>query len=94
MKDETYALVQRVIKNIAELFPDVYYHGGGDEPVSKCWEDDQTVRDYMSRTNATSDDLLRRFLLREISIIKKVNKTAVLWEGTNSYCKVDAQRIL
>lgn len=63
------------------MFPDGSYHGGGDEPIYKCWEDEASVREYMSAHNATGDDLLNKFLTKEVDFIKKAGKQPILWEG-------------
>ncbi|KAI9487167.1 MAG: glycoside hydrolase superfamily [Benjaminiella poitrasii] len=78
--NQTYELVDKVITEVASLFPDGWFHGGGDEPVYKCWEQDKHVRNYMKTHNATGVDLLDLFLQKEINIIKKSKKTAILWE--------------
>ncbi|KAI8642475.1 beta-hexosaminidase 1 precursor [Parasitella parasitica] len=80
IKDETYEVVDKVITEVASLFPDSLFHGGGDEPVYKCWKQDQGVVDYMKKHNATGVDLLHKFLKEELNIIQKSNKTAILWE--------------
>ena len=35
---ETYALVDGVIKDIADLFPDAFIHLGADEVNYRCWQ--------------------------------------------------------
>ncbi|KAG0182918.1 hypothetical protein DFQ28_003647 [Apophysomyces sp. BC1034] len=82
VKDRTYSIVHQVIANVAELFPDKWFHGGGDEPVHRCWEQDKEVREYMAEHNATGDDLLNLFLSKELSYIKEAEKTPVLWEDS------------
>lgn len=79
--DETYELVNKVISEIASMFPDGSFHGGGDEPIYKCWEDEPSVREYMNAHNATGEDLLNKFLTNEIQFIQKAGKQPILWEG-------------
>ncbi|KAL0090287.1 glycoside hydrolase family 20 protein [Phycomyces blakesleeanus] len=78
----TYTLVKQVIDEVTALFPDEWYHGGGDEPVYRCWEDAKSVRDYMARNNVTGLDLLNIFLEKELEIISNTGKTAMLWEDS------------
>ncbi|CDS09580.1 hypothetical protein LRAMOSA10940 [Lichtheimia ramosa] len=80
--EETYHLVEKVISEVASLFPDHWYHGGGDEPIYKCWEQDHRVQEYMSKYNATGDELLHMFLKKELEFIQKSGKTAILWEDS------------
>jgi hypothetical protein len=77
---KTYQVVQQVIDEVTSWFTDDYYHAGGDEPVNKCWEDNKEVRDYMKKNNATGNDLLQTFLTKELAMVKKNKKTAILWE--------------
>lgn len=81
VKNKTYQIVDKVISEVASLFPDSLFHGGGDEPVYKCWNQDQSVVDYMKQHNATGVDLLNIFLQKELGFIQKSNKTAIIWEG-------------
>ncbi|KAI9311108.1 glycoside hydrolase superfamily [Dichotomocladium elegans] len=80
--DDTYTVVDKVIGEVASLFPDAYYHGGGDEPVYKCWEDSEDVRNYMKEYNATGSDLLNIFLEKEVHFIKNAGKIPILWEDS------------
>ncbi|KAH8553304.1 glycoside hydrolase superfamily [Umbelopsis sp. PMI_123] len=77
---KTYEIVSKVIDEVTSWFDDEYYHGGGDEPVNRCWEDNKSVSDYMAKHNVTGNDLLQTFLTKELAIIKKNKKTAILWE--------------
>lgn len=63
------------------MFEDSYYHGGGDEPIYNCWNQDEGIRSYLKDHNATGVDLLDIFLQKEIKMIQDSKKTAILWEG-------------
>ncbi|KAI9302278.1 glycoside hydrolase superfamily [Cunninghamella echinulata] len=80
VKAKTYKVIKQVIDEINELFPDSHYHGGGDEPVYNCWDQDDTIKNYMKKENKTHDDLLYQFLSKELDIIKKNSKQTILWE--------------
>jgi hexosaminidase len=77
---KTYEIVKKVVDEVSSWFTDEYYHGGGDEPVNRCWEDDKMVSDYMKEHNATGSDLLEMFLTKELSMIRDNKKTAMIWE--------------
>ncbi|KAI8373746.1 glycoside hydrolase superfamily [Blakeslea trispora] len=79
---ETYRVVEKIIKETASLFTDNWFHGGGDEPIYRCWEQDKSVRKYMRMHNATGQDLLHMFLKKELEIILDSNKTVILWEDS------------
>ncbi|KAI7875814.1 hypothetical protein K492DRAFT_182350 [Lichtheimia hyalospora FSU 10163] len=78
--DETYTLVAKVLGEVASMFPDAWFHGGADEPIYKCWEQDAHVQHYMKTHNATGDDLLDKFLKHEIQLIQQSGKTPMIWE--------------
>ncbi|KAG2224352.1 hypothetical protein INT45_006752, partial [Circinella minor] len=80
--NKTYEIVNKVITEVATLFPDAWFHGGGDEPIYKCWEEEESVRDYMQEHGATGDDLLHMFLNKELEFIQNNKKTAILWEDS------------
>jgi hexosaminidase len=44
----TYTLLNGLIKEWAEQFPDAQVHTGGDEINYKCWKTSHRVRDYVS----------------------------------------------
>lgn len=83
--NKTYEVVDKVITEVASLFTDDWFHGGGDEPVYNCWNQDKDVRDYMKNNNATGVDLLALFLQKELDFIHKSKKTAILWEGIKKH---------
>ncbi|KAI8878124.1 glycoside hydrolase family 20 protein [Backusella circina FSU 941] len=87
VNNQTYEIVGKVIREMNELFPDSWYHGGGDEPVERCWEQDASVRQYMVDNNATGTDLLGLFLEKELEIINDnhlpLPKDVVLQVWTN-----------
>ncbi|KAI8330598.1 glycoside hydrolase superfamily, partial [Chlamydoabsidia padenii] len=86
-KDKTYEIVAQVIAELADLFPDSHYHGGGDEPVYRCWDKDESVTQYMAQHNKTHDDLLHQFLDNELDFIHRAGKIPILWEDavTNNH---------
>lgn len=74
---------------MSELFSDDWFHGGGDEPVYNCWNQDEDVRNYMEKNNATGVDLLSMFLQKELDIIHNSDKTAILWEGNIPFLSIN-----
>lgn len=85
LKNKTYEIVNKVITEVASLFQDDYYHGGGDEPVYNCWNQDEGIRKYLKQHNATGVDLLAMFLQKELDMIHRSKKTAILWEGKSLF---------
>ncbi|KAG2237196.1 hypothetical protein INT48_006600 [Thamnidium elegans] len=94
--NKTYEIVDKVITEVASLFKDDWYHGGGDEPIYNCWNQDKDVQDYMKKHNATGVDLLELFLKKELESIHKSKKTAILWEDpvTNDHLPISKDVIM
>lgn len=82
-KEEVYAFLTDVLKEIATLFPSHYIHLGGDE-VSfgiKAWETDPYVQALMKKEKMTNvREAEAYFMKRMIGVLKKMNKTLVAWD--------------
>ncbi|KAK8933628.1 Beta-hexosaminidase 2 [Platanthera zijinensis] len=77
---ETYDVVRAVFRDIAELFPEPFFHGGADEVNTACWEDDGSIAAFISG-GGTHDELLRTFISKTHPFITAdLNRTAVYWE--------------
>lgn len=59
LRPQTYTVVQNVINEVAELFSDDFYHGGGDEVAPGCWNNSSDIR-----VGVLADPLLIFLLLR------------------------------
>src|SRR5260370_9166069 len=53
-RETTYKFLTGFIGEMAELFPDSYFHAGGDECDPKEWEDNPRIP-YFMRTHAIKD---------------------------------------
>ncbi|CAM6097445.1 unnamed protein product [Calypogeia fissa] len=91
---KTYDVVKNVITEVATLFPDSFYHAGGDEINPKCWLDDPAVSGYVSSSKAATNDsalgdLLTKFIKETRTYIDAQKKTAVYWEDVLLDAKVN-----
>ncbi|KAG0451028.1 hypothetical protein HPP92_026632 [Vanilla planifolia] len=76
----TYDIIRGVYRDAAELFPEPFFHAGGDEVNAACWEDDPTIAAFMSG-GGTHDQLLETFVNRTYPFISgDLNRTVVYWE--------------
>ncbi|KAI8997320.1 glycoside hydrolase superfamily [Pilobolus umbonatus] len=82
IKSKTYHIISKVIHEVTTLFPDNFFHGGGDEPVYNCWNKDDDIKEFMAKNNVTGIDLLNNFLQKELDYIHESKKTAILWEDS------------
>ncbi|KAL9242605.1 hypothetical protein vseg_016591 [Gypsophila vaccaria] len=77
---KTYQVVKNVLKDVLSLFPDSFYHSGGDEVVSRCWTSDPAIQTYLSSNNHTLSDLLEKFVNTTLPYVTSHNKTVIYWE--------------
>ena len=79
--DETYVVVEKVIKDIIEATGVKTFHVGGDEVVYGCWSNDAGIVSWMKAHGMTDyDDLLEYFVLKIDNIIRGLGATPVHWE--------------
>jgi hexosaminidase len=80
-EDETYRFLDKFIGEMAELFPDRYFHIGGDEVNGKQWDANPKIQAFM-RTHGlkSNQDLQAYFNQRVEKIVSKHGKIMVGWD--------------
>lgn len=98
---KTYQVMNKVIKDLVSLFPDPFYHSGGDEVVPGCWTVDPTIQAYLSNYSRTHkgnglSHLLQIFVNSTLPYVTSHNKTSIYWEDIflDSTIRVEDQSIL
>jgi hexosaminidase len=81
-KDQTYSLIEDIVAELAEIFPDTFYHAGGDEVNTNCWKDDPTVGAYLKKHAITVDQLWAKF----------EDKRAIIWEDAIVQAKANLSK--
>lgn len=77
----TYKFLDKVIGEMAQLFPDEYFHIGGDEVNGKQWARNPRIQEFMrSRGLKNNLDLQAYFTQRVQELVRKHGKTMVGWE--------------
>lgn len=79
LQPKTYQVIHNVLKDMADLFPESFYHAGADEIVPGCWKADSAVQDYLAG-GGTLSQLLEKFINQTHPYIESLNRTAVYWE--------------
>jgi hexosaminidase len=80
-KESTYKFLEKFVKEMSELFPDDFFHLGGDEVNGKEWNVNPQIQQFMKSHNMKSnDDLQTYFTQRVVKIIEKNKKTPVGWD--------------
>ena len=80
-RESTYKFLEGFIGEMAALFPDSYFHTGGDECDAKEWETNPRIRDYM-RVNSIRDGaaLQAGFTTRIQKIVASHKKIMEGWD--------------
>lgn len=78
----TYDIIDAMISDMSSIFPNNYLHLGGDELVLNCWKNDETVKDFLSKTVdiRTMYDLWGYFQTALERIYRRYNKKLVCWQ--------------
>ena len=80
-RESTYLFLDKFIGEIAGLFPDKYWHIGGDEVDPKQWQGDRAIQAYVKRHKLANEVALHTaFNARLFKIVQKHGKTPVGWD--------------
>jgi hexosaminidase len=80
-EERTYKFLDGFIGEMAKLFPDQYFHIGGDEVNGKQWDANANIRTFMRAHGLKSNsDLQAYFNTRVQKIVSKHGKTMVGWD--------------
>jgi hexosaminidase len=80
-KDSTYAFLDGFIGEMVTLFPDPYWHVGGDEVSGNIWTSNPDIAAFMKDHNIeTAQALQVYFNQRLLKIVQKYNRTMMGWD--------------
>jgi hexosaminidase len=80
-EERTYKFLDGFIGEMAKLFPDHYFHIGGDEVNGKQWDANAKIQTFMRAHGLKSNqDLQAYFNTRVQKIVSKYGKTMVGWD--------------
>jgi hexosaminidase len=80
-QEKTYEFLDAFIGELAQLFPDRYFHIGGDEVNGKQWDANANIQAFMRAHGLkTNQDLQAYFNTRVQKIVSKHGKTMVGWD--------------
>ena len=85
-KEITFDVIDRMMNdligssNTEGLFPNEFYHIGGDEVDVKCWNEVDHVKEWMASRNYTAKDAYGYFINTVDSLVKKHNHQTIAWE--------------
>ncbi|HEY4762246.1 MAG TPA: family 20 glycosylhydrolase [Candidatus Sulfotelmatobacter sp.] len=80
-RESTYKFLEKFIGEMAKLFPDGYFHIGGDEVDGKQWDANPKIQEFMKAHGMKNNqDLQAYFNQRLEKIVAKNHKTMVGWD--------------
>jgi hexosaminidase len=80
-RDEVYDFLDRFIGEMAPLFPDAWFHIGGDEVNGRQWNGSPRIKAYMSANGLrNTHDLQVHFNKRLSAIVRKHGRKMAGWE--------------
>lgn len=80
-RDDTFHFLNDFIKEMAELFPDQYFHIGGDEVNGKQWDSSPAIREFMQKHGLKDNHQLQAYFnLKLQEIVRKHGKIMVGWD--------------
>lgn len=79
--EKTYEILGDLFGEMAMLFPDQYFHIGGDENEGKHWDDNKKIQEFKKKHNLDSNHDLQTFMnIRLEEILAKHGKLVMGWE--------------
>ncbi len=80
-RETTYKFLEKFIAEMAKLFPDEYFHIGGDEVDGKQWDSNPKIQEFIHAHGMKDNkDLQAYFNQRLQKIVAKNHKTMVGWD--------------
>ena len=80
-EESTYKFLEKFIAEMAKLFPDAYFHIGGDEVDGKQWDANPKIQEFIhAHGMKNNQDLQAYFNQRLQKIVAKNHKTMVGWD--------------
>src|SRR3984893_1198514 len=79
--EKTYKFLDEFVAEMAKLFPDHYFHIGGDEVNGKQWDRNPNIQQFMKSHSLKNNEALQAyFSKRAQAIVTKRGKTVVGWD--------------
>ena len=79
--EKTYEVLETLFAEITPLFPDVYFHIGGDENEGHHWDENNDIQKFMKENNLKNNhELQTYFNIRLQKILKKQGKILMGWD--------------
>ena len=79
--EQTYVFLDKVLTEVAALFPSPYIHIGGDECSKKFWRECADVQDFMKKQNLANENQLQSYFIKRVEkILTAKGKKLLGWD--------------
>jgi hexosaminidase len=80
-REETYKFLDTFIGEMAALFPDAYFHIGGDEVNGKQWDASARIQDFKRAHGWKTNEELQAYFTRRVqTLVRKHGKKMIGWD--------------
>ncbi len=80
-REEVYAFLDEFIGEMTALFPDPYFHVGGDEVNGKQWDANPRIRAFMRDRGIKNDEALQALFSRRVqALVQNHGKKMIGWD--------------
>ncbi|XP_075977995.1 beta-hexosaminidase subunit beta-like [Anticarsia gemmatalis] len=76
----TFNIIGELFKEVQDLFPDKYFHVGGDEVDLECWSSNPDVKEFMKKNNIPDTKHLLKYFMTQVMPLLKQNSIPVAWQ--------------
>jgi hexosaminidase len=80
-RKSTYKFINTLVEEMGKIFPDAYFHIGGDEVIGKPWLNDPEISAFMKQKGYAKAADLQAYFNRQLEdILKKHDKKMIGWD--------------
>ena len=80
-RESTYRFIDRLVAEMAAIFPDAYFHVGGDECNGKAWDANPRIQEFMKQHGLKNDEALQSYFSNRVQhIVEQHGKIPTGWD--------------
>ncbi len=80
-RSETYKFIDNFVGEISKIFPDAYWHVGGDENNGKAWKASPKIQEFMRKHEIKDAPALQTYFNQQlVGILRKHGKRMMGWD--------------
>jgi hexosaminidase len=80
-KNTTYEFISQLFAEVTDVFPDSYFHIGGDEVDFECWKSNPDLTAFMAANDLASYEKLENYFIQHVvDILDGLGSNYLVWE--------------